>query len=269
MADDATSAVPEALRNKRQLKLTDSFPFSCHPGVPCFNYCCGDVNIVLTPLDVLQLARRTGVSTTEFLQESCIHPITKDLSLPVVMLKMGDNEKKNCRFVGEQGCTVYEDRPWACRMYPVGMAIPPARAGVEPEPMFFLFEDDYCKGRHESGNWTVAEWRADQGLPEREAIEAGFHEIVSHPWFIGGRRRLDPKRIEMLHMACYDLDRFRRFVFGSTFLERFEMEPELLESIRQDDEQLLKFAFRWLRYAVFAEPTMTVREDAPTQQRKA
>jgi Fe-S-cluster containining protein len=266
---DATSAVPDALRNKRQLKETDSFPFSCHPKVACFNRCCGDVNIILTPLDVLHLARRTGVTTTEFLVERCLHPITKDLSLPIVMLRMSDEGAKNCHYVGEQGCTVYEDRPWACRMYPVGMALPPARAGVQPEPMFFLFEDDYCEGRHEKGRWTVAEWRADQGLPEREAVEAGFQDIVSHPWFIGGGRRLDAPRMEMFHMACYDLDRFRQFVFGSTFLERFEMEPELLDSMRENDEELLRFAFRWLRYALFAEPTMTVREDAPPVQRKA
>ena len=29
-------------------------------------------------------------------------------------------------------------------------------------------------------------------------------------------------------LAAYDLDRFRRFVFESSFLDRFELEPELL-----------------------------------------
>jgi Fe-S-cluster containining protein len=241
------------------------FSFSCHPGIPCFNSCCADINIVLTPLDVLRLARRVGVTTTEFLDEYCLHPITKDLSLPIVMLGMGEDPAKKCKFVGEKGCTVYEDRPWACRMYPVGMALPPARAGVEPEPMFFLFEDDFCEGHRESRRFTVAEWRADQQVPEREALEEGFQEIVTHPWFIGGRR-LDARRIEMFHMACYDLDRFRRFVFESTFLERFEVEPELVKKMRADDEELLRFAFRWLRYALFAEPTVTAREDAPSSQ---
>ncbi|MHC4109053.1 MAG: YkgJ family cysteine cluster protein [Planctomycetota bacterium] len=264
---DAAPAVPEVLRDKRQIEEKDDFPFACHPGVPCFNRCCADVNIVLTPLDVLRLARHLGVTTTEFLREYCLHPITKDLSLPVVVLRMGEDAAQKCRFVGEEGCTVYEDRPWACRMYPVGMAIPPARAGVDPEPVFFLFEDDYCEGRRASQRWTVAEWRADQKVPEREALEAGFREIVAHPWFIGGRR-LDERRIEMFHMACYDLDRFRRFVFDSSFLRRFELAPELVERIRADDEALLQFALRWLRYAIFAEPTVTVREDAPSSTGK-
>jgi Fe-S-cluster containining protein len=265
--DDPAPELPEALRDKRRLAEDDAFPFSCHPGVPCFNRCCADINIVLTPLDVLRLARRVGITTTEFLAQYCLHPITKDLSLPIVMLGMGEDPEKKCRFVGEQGCTVYEDRPWACRMYPVGMAIPPARAGVEPEPVFFLFEDDFCEGHREPRRFTVAEWRTDQKVPEREALEEGFREIVTHPWFIGGRR-LDERRIEMFHMACYDLDRFRRFVFESTFLQRFELEPELVERMRANDEELLRFAFRWLRFALFAEPTVTAREDASSSQDK-
>jgi len=152
-------------------------------------------------------------------------------------------------------------------MYPVGMGLPPARAGEEPQPVYFLFEDDYCKGRTEHKEWTVDKWRTDQGVVAREEIEAGYREIVSHPWFIGGRQ-LDPKRMEIFHTACYDLDRFRDFVFGSTFLSRFELEDSLVATLRDDDVALLRFAFRWLRFALFAEPTMKVREGAPNVRRK-
>ena len=263
----AATELPEALRDKRRIGEHDDFPFSCHPGVPCFNRCCADVNIVLTPVDVLRLARRAGIATTEFLDQYCLHPITKDLSLPVVMLRMEEEASKKCRFLGEKGCTVYEDRPWACRMYPVGMAIPPARAGVEPEPVHFLFEDAFCHGHGESQSWTFESWKADQGLEYQEELEAGFREIVSHPWFIGGTRQLDPKRMEMFHMACYDLDTFRRFVLESSFLERFELEEGLEERLRTDDQALAQFAFRWLRYALFAEPTLKARDSAATTGR--
>jgi hypothetical protein len=203
------------------------------------------------------------MNTRDFLETHTSNPITKDLQLPIVMLKMTSAENKPCPFVGEQGCTVYEDRPWACRMYPLGMAIPPARAGEEPEPMFFVFEDDHCQGRHQrdAKEWTAASWRNDQGIAEREALEIGFRELVSHPWFIGGRT-LDPKRMHMFYTACYDLDTFRSFVFESSFRDKFEIEPELLDEITTNDEALLRFAFRWLRFAMFAEPTMKVREGA-------
>jgi len=176
------------------------------------------------------------------------------------MLRMGAEPDKQCPFSTAAGCGVYDDRPWACRMYPVGMAIPPARAGVEPEPVYFLFEDDFCRGHAEPREWTVDSWRDSQGVPARESAEAGFRDNRLAPVFIGGRT-LDPKRMEMFFTACYDLDSFRAFVFESTFLQRFSLDAANVASIRTDDEALLRFAFRWLRFALFGEPTMTVRKD--------
>ncbi len=255
------STVSEAVQQQKQLAAHEPFRFACHPGVACFNRCCADVNILLTPVDVLRLSRRLGLTTGEFLDRHTQIPITKELHLPVVMLRMGEAPGKPCPFVGAEGCTVYDSRPWACRMYPVGMALPPARAGREPEPVHFLFEDDFCRGREEAKLWTVAAWRDDQRVDEQEELEAGFRDIVSHPWFIGGRQ-LDPKRVEMFFMACYDLDTFRRFVFDSTFLDRFDVEPDLVGRLRESDDELLRFAFRWLRLSLFGEPTLRARKEA-------
>jgi Fe-S-cluster containining protein len=253
--------IPEVVRANRRLAGDERFRFGCRSDLPCFNRCCADVNILLTPLDVLRLSRRLGLTTHQFLTKHTMTPITKDLHLPVVMLKMADAEGKPCPFVGAGGCTVYEDRPWACRMYPLGMAIPPARVGEEPQPLHFVFEDGFCNGRAEGREWTADEWRRDQGVVERDEIERGFRDLVSHPWFIGGRQ-LDPKRMDLFFTACYDLDSFRAFVFESTFLKRFEVERDLVDRMAADDEELLRFAFRWLRFALFAEPTLTVREGA-------
>jgi len=259
--EEKGTELPYALRDKRELKREESFNFGCHPGLACFTDCCADVNIILTPVDVLRLSRRKEMSTGDFLRKHTLTLFTKDLNLPVVVLRMNDDEKKKCPFVDDGGCSVYEDRPWSCRMYPLGMALPPARAGEEPEPIFFLFEDDFCHGDREETQWTVESWRENQGVTEREELESGYRELVVHPWFIGGRQ-LDAKRMNMFYTACYDLDSFRRFVFDTTFLKRFELEESVTEEMRQNDEDLLRFAFRWLHFALFGEPTMTVREDA-------
>jgi len=52
----------------------------------------------------------------------------KNLQYPVILLQMRDNEKKSCPFVTAEGCSVYPDRPWACRMYPLGLASPNSTA---------------------------------------------------------------------------------------------------------------------------------------------
>jgi hypothetical protein len=67
--------------------------------------------------------------------------------------------------------------------------------------------------------------------------------------------------MHMFYEACYDLDTFREFVFSSSFLERFEVEDELVEEIKTNDAALLKFGFRWLKFAIFGETTLRVRED--------
>jgi hypothetical protein len=255
---DGPDSLPEPLRGKRQLKLESTFCFDCQPKVDCFTNCCSDVNIVLTPLDVLSLARKAGLTTRQFLDQHTLTPITKDLHLPVVMLKMQATAEKRCPFVGDQGCTVYEARPWACRMYPVGMGLPPARAGVPPDPTYFLFEDAFCHGHREPRSWTVEAWQRDQGVTARDDLEIGFRDLVGHPWFIGGRQ-LDPKRIEMFFMVAYDLDTFREFLFTTTFVQRFDLEEKLVESLRNDDHALLRFGFRWLRFALFGEPTVQRR----------
>jgi Fe-S-cluster containining protein len=252
--------VPPDLADKRRLPEDEKFRFGCRSELPCFTRCCANVNILLTPVDVLRLSRRLGMSTTEFIDRHAILPITKDLKLPTVMLKMSDAEDKRCSFVTDKGCGVYEDRPWSCRMYPVAMAVPPARVGVEPKPVYFLLEDEFCEGHKEPRQWTVPEWREDQDVAAREELEAGFREIVSHPWFIGGTRKLDPKRLDMFFTACYDLDKFRTFVFESTFLERFDLEPAVVEKLREDDDELLRFAFRWLKMALFGEPVLKVKD---------
>jgi Fe-S-cluster containining protein len=260
----AEPALPQALEGNRPLAAGQSFSFTCHPGVPCFNACCADVNIFLTPLDILLLARTLGLHTREFLDRHTINPITRELQLPVVMLKMRDEPAKRCPFLAERGCGVYEQRPWACRMYPLGMALPPARAGEPPKPVFFVLEDDHCQGRSqgEAAQWTADAWRRDQQVCARDELESGFRELVSHPWFIGGRRQLDPRRVELFHLACYDLDSFRSFVFDSSFRRRFVLEEELESRLATDDQALLRFAFRWLRFALFGEPTLTLRKPA-------
>jgi Fe-S-cluster containining protein len=117
----------EILKDYERLNEKSEFRFACHPGVPCFNDCCGDVNIFLTPYDIIRLKNNLGIPSGEFLSEYTVSPFDKNLKYPVILLKMNDDEKKSCPFVGENGCGVYEDRPWACRMYPLGLASPKSR----------------------------------------------------------------------------------------------------------------------------------------------
>ena len=75
--------------------------------------------------------------SAEFLEKYTIQPFTKDQKLPVVILKLNDDEIKQCQFVKEEGCSIYEDRPWSCRMYPIGLASQKTKVD-DPGNEFFL-----------------------------------------------------------------------------------------------------------------------------------
>jgi len=238
----------------------DKFQFGCHPGVLCFNKCCNDVNIFLTPYDVIRLKNRLGITSGQFIEKYTILPIEENLKHPVVMLQM--NEKTlNCPFVDENGCTVYEDRPWSCRMFPVGVASPKEIQDKEAsdEEFYFLLREDVCHGFEEKGEWTVDQWIKDQKAEEFNEMGELFKEISLHDFFTKGKG-IQPVKLEMFFMVCYDIDKFKSFVFDSTFLKRFEIKKERVERMREDDAELLKFGFDWLRFALFGEKTLKLSD---------
>lgn len=239
----------------------DKFKFGCHPGVSCFNKCCGDVNIFLLPYDVLRLRKRLGMSSTEFLNKHCLLPVQKDMKTPVVVLRMKDDEAKTCGFLTEKGCGVYSDRPWPCRMYPLGMAAQKdTEDGWRGERFYFLMQEEGCQGFAEGPKeWTVSEWLEDQGVGEYDEWSEAYKELSLNKFFEEGGK-LSPEKMNMFFIATYDLDKFKEFVFNTTLLERFEIDEDFVEEMRYSEEALLRFGFLWLRFSLFGEQTMKVKE---------
>jgi Fe-S-cluster containining protein len=255
------------LKEYPRLSGDSTFSFRCHKDVPCFNDCCGDVNIFLTPYDVIRLRKKLGITSGEFLRKYTISPFDDNLKYPVVLLQMQDNEKKTCPFVGKNGCGVYADRPWACRMYPLGLASPGENSAELDKEFFFLIKEYFCKGFGENKNWTVNEWMTDQGIEEYNKMGEHFKELTLHKYFRDGHN-LPPKKIEMFFMASYDIDRFREFIFESSFFEKFDVDDATKEKIKTDDTELMKFAHKWLLFALFNKKTIAVRDNVLQAKQK-
>lgn len=248
------------LKEYPRLNKDSEFTFRCHPGVSCFNACCADVNIFLTPYDVLRLKQNLDMSSEDFLSKYTISPFDENLKYPVVLLKMNDDEKKSCPFVAEKGCTVYEDRPWACRMYPIGLASPGKDSKELDKEFYFLLEESMCKGFDSDRKLTVKEWLEDQGINEYNDMGEYYKEITTHSFFVEGGN-LAPEKIEMFFTAVYNLDKFRKFLFESTFFDKFEIDKATQAMIKENDIKLLKFGYQWLKFALLGEKTMKIKTD--------
>jgi Fe-S-cluster containining protein len=207
------------------------------------------------------MKKRLGMKSSDFLDKHALMPVQKDMTTPVIVLRMNDDEKKTCPFLTEGGCGIYSDRPWPCRMYPVGLAAQKDTPdGWRGERFYFVLKEEGCEGfgGAEAKEWTVNEWMENQGIDEYDEWGEGFKELTLHKYFEEGGT-LAPEKMHMLFTACYDLDKFREFVFGSTLLQRFDVDEDFVEEMRADDEALLRFAFLWLRFSLFGEKTVKVK----------
>jgi Fe-S-cluster containining protein len=253
----ATSpVVPEMLEGSASIR------FRCRKGIGCWNACCGNIDISLTPYDILRLSRRLGISTTEFLQQYTYPYELEPNGIAGVKFKPVENGTA-CRFMRPEGCDVYEDRPTACRYYPVALLSMRRQDEYTDRNAYALVQEPHCLGHKEPRSLTIDEYRKEQGLDEYDEAARGWRQLVLKKKSSGPAVGKPSKRsLQLWFLACYDLDRFRAFVASEPFAETYDIPDEELKKILVDDTELMQFAFRFLRQAMFGETTIAERPDA-------
>ena len=239
--------------------LDGPFKFACNPGVDCFTECCRDLDLTLTPYDLLRLKKNLQVTTEDFIEKYASYDFSHKMGFPTIKLKMEENERKTCPFVGPQGCEVYEDRPSACRTYPLARATQKYTRYGKIREAYFVLRESHCLGFDAGKVWTLDQWKKDQGLEEYNRMNDGWAAVVCSP-FAEKRGGLSEKEIQLVYMSAYNIELFRRFVFGSSLLNKFEIDRERIRKIEAEDEELLLFAFDWLRFALFGESTLRLNQ---------
>lgn len=127
------------------------------------------------------------------------------------------------------------------------------------EEEFLIKEDPSCFGFKEEKQWTIEEWKKDQGIDVYDKMNRSYKEITHHDYFREGNK-LDPGRAKMLYMVCYDLNEFRRFLFETKFFDIYDIEKETIEKLKEDEEELLSFGYRWVRFNLFSEDTLKLKD---------
>lgn len=243
------------------ISMYSNFRFSCHRGLPCFTKCCRNVNIFLTPYDIIKMKNRLGITSGEFLARYTRTLVNSSFSLPVVQMKLSESGDKTCQFLTPDGCSIYDDRPWSCRLYPLD------KEGIEEEEFNLIVGEDFCFGLKEPKEWVLEDWLEDQGFIVYDNMNALFGQITGAE--SGWKDKVPDKSvIDMFFMTCYDIDKFRDFVFNSNFLNLFELDATLQERIKADDQELLKLGFKWLKFGLLGEKTMVLKKAALEKGKK-
>ena len=151
--------------------------FRCRKGIACWNACCSNIDISLTPYDIVRLKTRLGISSTEFLERYTLpYEMEKD-GIAGVKLKSVEGGTA-CRFMTEAGCSVYADRPTACRYYPVALLSMRKQDESTDSSSYALVKEEHCLGHLEPRTLTIDDYRQEQGLPEYDELARGWRQLI-------------------------------------------------------------------------------------------
>jgi Fe-S-cluster containining protein len=242
------------------LGLDERFRFRCRKGIACFNKCCENTDILLTPYDLLRLKNRLDLSSREFIDR-----YTRDCELDshgMPGLKLGHKPgTAACVFLTPEGCGVYSDRPSACRYYALGLMSLRKKGSPADEDSYFVVKEAHCLGHHEPHEQTVREYRAEQGVDRYDEANHEWRRIVLKKRSGGPAvGRPSQRSFELFFLASYDLDGFRAFVASEGFRKVFSLHDSEYRDLLTNEEALLQFAFRYLRQALYGERTIPLKE---------
>jgi Fe-S-cluster containining protein len=241
--------------------------FRCRKGIACWNACCSNIDIAPTPVDIVRLKQHLGLASWDFLKDYTVpYEMEKD-GLAGVKLRPVDGGSA-CRFMTAEGCSVYDDRPTACRYYPVALLAMRKQDEAFDRQYYAIVREAHCLGHAEPRTQTIDAYRAEQGVVAYDEAARGWRQLILKKKSSGPTIGKPSKRsLELFFMTCYDVDRFRAFVASEAFAGVFDLPDEELRAALVDDLALLQFGFRFLRQVLFGETTIALRSDSVEQRR--
>lgn len=241
----------DLLESLPEIGPDETFVFDCGPHMPCFNRCCAELTLPLTPYDVLRLRRQLGMSGEDFLRTFASMRSFPDTGFPLPLLRMLESPDAPCPFVTPAGCSVYEDRPGACRCYPLGRGARMGADGVAER--FFLVREEHCRGFDHGTARTPAQWFANEGMEPYTAFNDRYMRLMA--MVRATERRLEPRLATMAILCLYQLDKFRELIESMRIFSRVEVPQERQARIVEDslagDEAALGFALDWMELVIF------------------
>jgi hypothetical protein len=168
--------------------------------------------------------------------------------------------------VTDEGCSVYEDRPTACRYYPVGLLSTRRQDENFDRASYALVKEDHCHGHFEDRKLTIDEYRQEQGLEEYDEHGRAWRQLILKVKSAGPAiGNMSKTSLKFFFMACYDLDRFREFVRSTGFSTTYDIDQVTMDELLTDDMALMRFGDRMIRQIMYGEETIPLKGDALEQ----
>jgi hypothetical protein len=260
--DPAEAPFPKSPVMPALIEGNATINFRCHRDIACWNACCSNIDISLTPYDILRLKKRLKLSSSDFLLKYTVPYEMEQGGIAGVKLKPVENGTA-CQFMVPEGCSVYADRPTACRYYPVALLSLRKQNEYTDSTGYALVKEPHCLGHNEPRPITIEDYRKEQGVADYDEHGRGWRQLILKKKSSGPTVGKPTQRsLQLFFMACYDLDRFREFVVSPSFSELYDLPAELQQQIASDDIALMEFGFRLMRQVMFNEMSIAIKPDA-------
>lgn len=228
-----------------ELGLEDSFNFTCGEGQPCFVDCCTGTRIWLYPYDVVRIRRALGISSGEFLRRYTWFLDPGPPGYPVLLLKSANRGEGRCPFAEDSGCTIYPDRPWICRLFPVIPVECRTDITSEADRRFNILEWEGCRGVGRGPAVTIREWWQRSGMSVYEEAYPDWQQLTE-ALKSSSLLPLSSEATEQFILGSYDPDLFREKLLTGEVRETLSLDKSELTRALIDDVFLLKIACRWM-----------------------
>jgi Fe-S-cluster containining protein len=150
----------------RILDPGDAFAVSCGVNGCSSNCCTKSAPVILNPYEIALICRESGMSYEDLLD---IVDTDRAKSFPLVMLP----RDPACHFWTGRGCGIYQGRPLACRLYPLGRVFEKGKSYiVHPEL-------NICSGLSASPSATVAGYLGSQDVDLQVRMADTWIDFVS------------------------------------------------------------------------------------------
>lgn len=237
----------------KEIAPEEKFKFSCGPDVPCFNRCCSELSLPVTPYDALRLGIALNMSSADMIQGFLKPVFQEETGLPLFSLKMLSMPGEPCPFVSQAGCIIYEDRPGACRLYPLGRGAKLEHDGIYER--FFLAGEMHCHGFDAGEELTPEIWIKNQQLEKYNFFNDLYMRLSA--MVAAGEKPVSSKIANMAVIALYQPDKFKDLIEKMNIFSRVALKNSSCAIILEDSEEGLEarlhFGFDWMELVIFGQ----------------
>ena len=203
------------------LKSDVTFCFSCQ----MCGACCRKRQepIVITGLDIFRIAKALNQKPLDVITKYTKGHMGSESNLPVIFLD--ERPDGSCKLLHKGKCTVQQDKPIVCALYPLGRFLKPGDTEFG-----YILSTSSCLGTRKSDKqWTLQQWLENFGIQKYNAESLAWNSLLLGIAKITANLRIEKIPIEIRIEIFNAL--YANYSIDADFIKQVEGNKQLINSI--------------------------------------